>query len=704
MKRFISISLLIAAAVTEAFACAVPQTHNWYLFSVLQEDHFSQTVQKQFLDNWRVYTNGATSGWWFDAEAVSDAARRKGDWLMLSYLEHLDRYLHQAQKEELESWDYPTKQDLIDKREELTDIRAYALSQVDSRLRSQHALLAMRCNMLLGEHEANVEFWEKKANGMINSAYRDMMRNIYAGALLKTGRTDEATQIFIEQGDLASLYTYYYDKRSYESIARVYADNPDSPALPFLLQDFANNAQEAIDGLDEYNNWPGKLYINNVARSESEQMQQLCRQALKDGHTGDPALWKSLEAWLLYLNGDGKQALKAIGEAMTLKDSEATMDNARVLRLYITADTGKPSDEFMAEELAWLEKRADETRRYQEWYDDRFTHVFDRLAHKVVVSRYMNDGRPDVALAFMAAHDEMSRRFYEQHHDGDMEEYDDNWNDSYSSDFFVLADTVDAASMERYLDFVKSGSSKSALDKWLTTHIAPDEQFLHEAIGTKYLREGLWQKAIDHLGQVSISFINQMNIAPFMAQRSYTVEPWMRRQWIKEMLQRPGTAEVSTNQKLDFAREMQQMEQQYSQAKDAKRQQLAYQLAVRLYQASLYGDAWYITEYGKSSYCSPNEPKPAFVVKARKLLEEAAKSDDYALRERATFALAFAPYDNWHEYEWDSCQEKVVAIPLKNTQEYAAMKRLDDFARKNSANLSSYVSHCDILKRFQKGQ
>ena len=145
-------------------------------------------------------------------------------------------------------------------------------------------------------------------------------------------------------------------------------------------------------------------------------------------------------------------------------------------------------------------------------------------------------------------------------------------------------------------------------------------------------------------------------------------------------------------------------EQAYDKAKGAERQRQAYELAVRYYQASLYGDAWYLTEYGKSSYCSADEPKPAFVVRARELLEEAAKASDYALRERAVFALAYAPYDNWHEYKWSDAKNDFVAIPMKETEEYAAMKRLSDFARQNSASLSPYVSRCDILKQFQKQQ
>jgi len=687
---------MLMAMATKAIACSGIDTHNWYLFTVVQNSWFSSDIQRQFLDNWCAYIGDSDTMYTFNAEKAADAARRKGDRLMLSYLDYLERYLEQAEMVMVESWDYPTKQDLNDQRRELSEIRDYAMSQIQSRLRSQHALLAMRCNMLMGDHEQNVSFWEQTACQMINSAYRDMMRNIYAGALLKTGRTDEATQIFIEQGDVASLYTYYYDKRSVDDIARVYADNPDSPAMPFLLQDFASNVQEAIDGLDELNSWPGKLYVNRMAREESEQMQTLCRQALKDGKTSEPALWKCLEAWLLYLNGKGKQAVEAISEAMALGGSDVVKENARVLNLYIAADAGKVSDDFMADELAWLEQRANETRNDPDWYDNRFTHVIDRLAHQVAVRKYMNDGRPEVALALMGAHDEMSAKFYEQRFPGD-DYYD--WNSSYSTDLFLLLDSVDVNDVERYLDFVKTNSQTTKLDRWLNAHIDRDEVFLHEVIGTKQLRLGQWQKAIDHLTLVPLNFISQMGIAPYMAQRNYTTEPWLRRQWLRPL---SDSLKVTTNQKLDFAREMLQTEQRYAQAKGAERQQLAFQLAVRYYQASLWGDAWYLTAYGKSSYCDPDAPRPPFVDKATSLLEEAAKADDYALRERAVFALAFAPYDTWHEYEWNEAKQDIVAIPIKSRPEYAAMKRLSDFAKTNADKLSPYVSRCDVLKQFQK--
>jgi hypothetical protein len=46
-----------------------------------------------------------------------------------------------------------------------------------------------------------VTFWETVANQYIESVYKDMMKNIYAGALYKTGQESKAGELFAEQGD-----------------------------------------------------------------------------------------------------------------------------------------------------------------------------------------------------------------------------------------------------------------------------------------------------------------------------------------------------------------------------------------------------------------------------------------------------------------------------------------------------------------------
>ena len=86
--------------------------------------------------------------------------------------------------------------------------------------------------MLLGKHEENVTFWEQTACQFIETVYKDMMKNIYAGALYKTGQETKAGDLFAEMGDYNSLMTIYYKKRSYVAIQHEYQMNPNSKVLP----------------------------------------------------------------------------------------------------------------------------------------------------------------------------------------------------------------------------------------------------------------------------------------------------------------------------------------------------------------------------------------------------------------------------------------------------------------------------------------
>lgn len=182
---------------------------------------------------------------------------------MVSYVQNLDKYLDCSRDVSSEVWDYPTKEQIAKRTKTLQNIRAYAQSKLKTRLRSQHALLFMRCNMLLGNHQENVNFWEQTASQYIETVYKEMMQNIYAGALYKTGQEIKAGELFAEMGDYNSLMTQYYKKRSYFAIQREYRLNPNSKVLPFLLEDFVNNAQEADDLAksqtgDYYVNFGGK--------------------------------------------------------------------------------------------------------------------------------------------------------------------------------------------------------------------------------------------------------------------------------------------------------------------------------------------------------------------------------------------------------------------------------------------------------------
>ena len=161
MKRFIIISLL-SAVTLPMLACLWWDSHNPYLFSAYNHQEFSERVNQITKDNWKAYLGSEEEYYWFNADDVIEAARQKGDALMVSYVENLKKYLDCVDIEERKQyeWDYPTAEEIAACRKTLEAVNTYAWNKVKSKLRSQHALLYMRCNMMQGRHHANITFWE----------------------------------------------------------------------------------------------------------------------------------------------------------------------------------------------------------------------------------------------------------------------------------------------------------------------------------------------------------------------------------------------------------------------------------------------------------------------------------------------------------------------------------------------------------------
>ena len=700
MKKYIIISLL-AMLASDVLACAIPGTHNYYLFSSIEKKDWSQSIYNRMLDNWKAYA-GLKELYGFNADDMRQAARQKGDALMVSYIDHLQKYIDVAYQMS-DTWTYPTKQQLLARQQTLQGIQKYAFSKTNTQLRSQHALLYMRCNMMLGMHQTNIQFWEQTAVNYINSVYRDMMRNIYAGALLKCKRTAEATQIFVEQGDIESLYTFFYKKRSFEAIKAEYLSNPNSPAFPFLLQDFANNAQEAFDAQQD-ENLPGKLFIRDISLQENQQMADFCQQVVEERKTNSPALWQSLRAWLLYLSGQRQQALQVAQNATTLNGSERTKGNARVIHLFIYASEapmGQAYDNLLAQELSWLESKAREERGDDSWYENHYTRVFDRMIHQILVTRYESANRPETALALLAAYDEQPKIYSMQALNHKQRTPEGQWNGDYWGDFFGKLDTIAISKVEKYLTYTHQQPT-TELDRWLSTRIRHDDNYLHELLGTKYLRLGQWQQAITHLKKVSLDFINTMNIVPFMARRDYHVEPWMKRQRIKDELQMPGNIKTQHNQKLEFASEMLTLEQDFGPMEPKSKARRAYQLATLYAQASYAGDCWYLTRYGKSVYEEPRPDELNMLKKASAMLTTSQYLSDFLWREKVYFAQAWLPIDSWFTEEWNEKTTSYDKVVQRRSRQYRALYTLARHERENPSRTSEYVSRCDVLKQFLK--
>ena len=672
MKRFFTISLLATLAV-RVFPCAGLGTDNYYLFCVCDKQEFRERVNKITLNNWKAYLNADKDYYWFDADEVIRYAQGKGDKLMASYVHNLQIYLRCADEVSAEQWNYPTKQKLAQRRKTLQALRSYASSKLKTRLRSQHALLFMRCNMLLGDHAANVTFWETVATGYIETVYKDMMQNIYAGALLKTGRAEEAGRLFAEMGDWNSLMTQYYKQRSFAAIRCEYQRDNNSAVLPFLLQDFVNNCQEAIDGERE-DCMQGKLFVRDIQREEALQMKRFCADVVDEGRTRVPALWKSAQAWLEYYYGDRKKALACAEAATRLQGTDRMADVAHVIFDYIKADVDAVNssyDNWLAGEIAWMKDKSTDS------WNDYFGNALCRLVNRVVGQKYADAGQSYTSAALYS--------FVQRS----------------TAQFFV--DTMKVEHLQQYMAYVCTPAA-TPLERLLKPVMTLDENFFNDLVGTKFLRVCRWEEAIQWLSKVPLTYYNQKGYAVYAANRCYNIEPWITRQWLKSDAEwNHEPIHLTSNPKLTFASEMQRMESELKVLGGQQYQQQCYNLAVRYAQAHFSGDCWFLMHDGKSIYEEQKPNETDLAAKAYGYLQQAAMSTDMKLREKALFAMTYSVFykESWFESVWNSDKNDTDLKENPSAPQYRAFAELLRFERSHN-RISDYVSRCDEYDTFAK--
>ena len=671
MKRFIIISLL-ATTVLPSFACAGGGTDNYYLFCVCDKQEFTRRVNALTDKNWQVYLGDTKDYFWFNADDVIQAAQQKGDLLMVSYVKNLKQYLACADEVASEQWDYPSKEQLAKRRQTLLNVQRYAFSKIRTKLRSQHALLYMRCNMLLGNHSANVTFWEETASQFIETVYKDMMQNIYAGALLRTGRANEAGQLYAEQGDWRSLMTQYYKNRSFAAIRQEYLRDANSAVLPFLLQDFVNNAQEAIDGEQGSE---GKLFVRKIVRSEAEQMMQFAGQVVNEGKTHVPVLWKTAQAWLEFLYGHKRLAQQNIYAATTLDGTERMKDVARVIQLFINSSEQPVSPQFdawLAGELKWLKSHT----TIDDDGGDYYYNAQHRLVHQVLGQKYQDAGQQLTSLAIYKA------------------------TGSYR--YAYVIDTMKVETLQKYLYYCQKPAS-TPLEEVLKPHQDMKVTELNDLIGTKYMRLCQWDKAMQWLSKVPLQFYNDRGYAVYAVNRKYTIEPWIQRQWLKSNIEYSDIKwRLNQHPKMTFCREMQQMEGELNVLNGLQQQQRCYDLAVRYAQAHFTGDCWYLMRDGKSIYDELRVNETDLAQKALDYLRQASKTSDFKLKERALFAMSYyyLHKNSWYTVEWDNQKmDDVIKIHPESSQ-YEALTALARFEQANAQRTSAYVSRCDNYTSF----
>lgn len=524
MKRFY-LFFISAITVLSAWACyGSPPTHNFYMFSLINRDVYNSGDESNISTDWDKYIGDKCT--YSDDLAdvdlgkfnksknriVQTAIKRK-DTETINYLKLIIEY--SQNNGERDSWDYPTKKQLAQRKVTLNRIKKAAMAYKGTRYKNQYAFLVMRCNMTLKNHQSNVNYWEKVASKLKSNNFKREMKNIYAGALYNLGQRDKACDIFVEMGDMTSIKYCVRKDRNLKGIKEQYAQNPNRPTLTFLVQDFVNNTQESID--DNYDSEEADILGTKVIRKqEAMDFAAFAKRVLDEGKTKSPAMWEAARGFINYLYENHDMAVKQLTHASQLAGTQRMKDNARACLALVKTHNAKPTNEFfdyLLGEFKWLQSKSGMSCMWSNGYsehqytDRHYQEVLHRIAMQELVPRFKEWNMPEAALATHCMVDSL-----------DGTSHFDKWFWGERSKDEL--DSIPSAELSKFYSYVKR-KDVSSLEQWINSQVF-DEATLNDLMGTKLIRENKCYEAIQYLEKVPLDYYSaQAEISLYMNQRDY---------------------------------------------------------------------------------------------------------------------------------------------------------------------------------------
>ncbi len=723
MKRFYLISLLLLLPAMAMPCFDIGYGNKYWTYFNMKE--FGEPFTPDFLKFWQGYAGADVSEG--DVEELSSpapidpntsqnpiyvAARKKNDAEMLEYL-RLNNLYRQRRKgdydlcsnlyrevaeqdeyfnEEYVSWYYPTKADLDNEKANIAEVISKAKSYTGTKYADRYILLAMRGMFQTAQFDELCSYYSQNISRV--PATSDCLYSIddlYAGALLRTGRADDAMEIYAKICDNTSLSWCIAGKADYKTLMQVYDKNHNSRTIPWIMVQYIDRIQYNLTRSTYYSKEDS---LHNLAiKREAKNFIDKANQIADSKETDSPALWKSAAAYCNYLSGNLALARRQIDAAMSMDGNTSVKENARMTRLIIYCSEPKITSQdadLILKDLKWLKFKV---KGDVVSYIQNLEAVADAVKDKALSAA--------VAGLYSTACEEDTENYAIDNGLGWAISIDNGGTANYTSKYFGALTTLTAAETE---DFYNNFGTKNELSKWLWPQIKHDADYFNDLIGTKYLAEGNYTAATKFLEKVPLKFLDTQGIAKYMVSRSYTTERWITKQnggndynnWLVD--EEHDVPPLTKNPKLDFCKEMQSL------AFAAKNDpQKAYQFATRLFQASHFGDCWYLAKYFRSSSTSDDGVTPDrqdFASKAAEYLDIAAESNDPAIKEKALFAAAYIGQciDEMDNYVYNSEARKYENHIKRNSLQFQSLNTLADFERGRAP--SKFVTDCELYDYF----
>ena len=590
------------------------------------------------LEFWYNYLNGAVSRndikSFFDKVSLENLPeisdnkfyshlRNNGDENALNYIADcliLTRLLEEYQGE---LWDYdaPSTEGIdqfLKRIDKVSTSKAF---------KPRYEFLKIRAYGGIKNNEGVMKVWNGSGKKMEPSPLRDRMEGYVGGVLYRQGKYIDALDYFTRTGDVNSIRWCVDKLAGAVNLTNLYNKDPNSVAIPYILQDYINYLIAATDAgrtflpgykkEDEYTDFYMSAYDNYDNEEdkidvvdELDQMIALCKRVLQEGKTTDPMMWATALGTLEAIKGYPADALATLENAQSLDGSVYSCSNLDNFLLWVSLLNSGKGDEGNDAKFAnrldsfyktiykdTRQKTRDfskEGRIKRDIYEDNidspysfFTVFFTREGF----NHYMQLGQTNRALAVMAMRETLPVL------------------SSYNSDLGSLRDVLDKKinldKAQSFLGYASGDSSSGAIDRILQPYAAKNENLINDVIGTRLMRAGKFKEALPYLAEVDVNWIHSQPVSPYLYREFWDVDYYPFRR--SELKPDPEHYYNTTNPKAFFCAEMIEDIDDYNSSEGDEKALKALNLAARCHFASPLGDGWALSEYKWSSTDGKNE-------------------------------------------------------------------------------------------------
>jgi hypothetical protein len=409
----------------------------------------------------------------------------------------------------------------------LDEIVSKCKAYTSGSLLDRYALQMVRALCALREYQECAWYWDSIKAQIPDNVVRKMAELKAASALYKTGRQEEALEIYAKYGDVASIRAVNGGQIENE-LEFVYEHCPNSPYIEGEIQKWL-----IYFGDDSTQKSFKNGYTWEWDAKKLDGLLTVAHRAVKERKAKNMAMWYYTLAALYDIKAEPYKAKAYLERGEKYRKDPFLRDSYRVLQMWIDAQTSIYNlayEQRLMTGLMWLDhkiKTEATASTYSKLNYDRISkreYTDDnRDVYQITANTfYWNDAMRRLLLRVVCPRMHEAGKYVREIQLANMAENSLVRTDGYSGEMFVIMDRLSYKDTRNY--YTRIYRPHDALDRFLNSHGRTDKYYWYDILATKCLRERRYEKALVYLRQIPVNYQQKLSVYPYMDKQPFSYD------------------------------------------------------------------------------------------------------------------------------------------------------------------------------------